>query len=77
MGWEYLFYAVISAVVSYGLNMALAPKPEGATAGAMDIPSASDGGAIPVCFGTNIIKQSNIIWYGDPSTTPIKKSGGK
>lgn len=77
MGWEYLAFAVISAVVSYGLNMVLAPTPEGATAGTMDIPSATDGSAIPVCFGTNIIKQPNIIWYGDPSTTPIKKSGGK
>lgn len=77
MGWDMLIYAVISAVISYGITMLTAPTPDGAKAGALDIPSATDGGPIPVGFGTNIIKQSNIIWFGDTSTSPIRKSGGK
>lgn len=79
-GWDYLIYAVISAVISYGISALTAntQKPKGAEAGQLDIATADEGATIPVCFGENIIKQSNIVWYGDSSTVAIKvSSGGK
>lgn len=77
MGWEYLVYAVVSAVMSYGLQMIAAPKAETPTAGQMDIPLTEQGTPILVCFGTNLIKQTTIAWYGDASTEPVKAKGGK
>jgi len=77
MGWEYLFYAVVMSVVSYAIQIAMAPKPDKPKAGQLDVPTADSGGPIPVVFGTNIIKQSNVVWFGDASTTAIKKKGGK
>lgn len=42
-----------------------------------EAPTAEEGKVIPVLFGTRDIKSPNIIWYGDVSTTPVKKRGGK
>ncbi|WP_337223572.1 hypothetical protein [Pseudomonas aeruginosa] len=76
-GLEYLFVALVMAVVSYAITLSMAPKPEKPVAGQLDVPTAEEGGCIPVCFGKNIIKQSNVIWYGVPSVEPIKTKGGK
>ncbi len=77
MGWEYLLYAVVMSALSYAIQAATAPKPEAPKAGQLDIPTAEVGRPVPVPFGTNIIKQSNVVWFGDASTTPIKKKAGK
>lgn len=76
-GWDYLIYAVISAVISYGISALTAPKAKGAEAGQLDVATAEEGETIPVCFGENIIKQPNVVWYGDASTVAIHSSGGK
>lgn len=76
-GFEYLIYAVVMLVLSYAITLSMQPKPERPVAGQLDVPTADEGGNIPVCFGENILKQSNVIWYGDPTVTPIKTKGGK
>lgn len=77
MGWEFLLYAVVMSGLSYALQAMTAPKLDAPKAGQLDIPTAEIGTPVPVCFGTNVIKQSNVVWFGDASTTPIKKKGGK
>ncbi len=76
MPWVYVAILVASLVLSY----ALAPKPPQPKApeiSDVDAPTAEEGKAIPVVFGTVWVTGPNVIWYGDLRTTPIKKSGGK
>lgn len=76
-GIEYLVYAVVMLVVGYAITIAMQKAPEKPVAGQLDVPTAEQGGNVPVCFGENIVKQSNVVWYGDPSVTEIKSKGGK
>lgn len=75
--WLMLAWAVVSLVASYALTSSTASKAQKPVAGQLDIPTAEEGGSIPVCFGTNRMTQSNVTWYGDPSTKKIKSKGGK
>lgn len=76
-GIDYLVVAIIMAAVSYAITLAMMPKPEKPIAGQLDVPVAKEGENVPVCFGENVVKQSNVIWYGDAGTSPIKTKGGK
>lgn len=75
--WLNLLYSFVAMIVSSALTSLLAPKPEAPVAGQLDVPTAREGDSVMVMFGTNIIKQSNVIWYGHPFTKDIKSKGGK
>jgi uncharacterized membrane protein YkvA (DUF1232 family) len=73
-----LIIAIIIALVSY----LLAPKPPRPTDAVPQtpdgIPTIDDTAVVGVLFGTRVLKQNNVVWYGDLKTTPIKlSSGGK
>lgn len=71
---------LVLLVASYYISAALAPKPPQPKAAALedfDIPLAEEGRAIPVVFGTVIVKSPTVMWYGDLRTTAIKEKGGK
>lgn len=75
MAWVQLFWFVVTTLVS----IALAPKPKPPRQAAIDdfqFPQAEEGRPIPVAFGTVMITGSNVLWYGDLSSTKIKKSSG-
>lgn len=61
------------------LSGALAPKNTQARPkpGKFEIPVAEPGKAIPVVFGTVLIRDASVIWWGDLRTEPILKKGGK
>ncbi len=44
--------------------------------GKLDIPTAEEGRPVPVIFSTCMVKSSNVVWYGDANTAPIKQSAG-
>lgn len=76
-----MFEALAVSLIMMVISAAIAPSSQAAATqnqepGKLDIPTADEGGAIPVVFGTCIVKTSNVIWYGDPSTTPIESEGG-
>lgn len=77
MSWTIIARLVIYAAISY----LLAPKgpeaPAQATLEDFDIPKPDPSANIPVVFGTAWIKSSNVVWYGDLATTPIKTKSGK
>ena len=50
--------------------------PAAATPGHLDVPVAESGKAIPVLFGTRVVNQPNVVWYGDVKTTEIRQSSG-
>lgn len=74
--WVQLAIAVAMMVISYAMTASMnqSMKPE---AGSLDIPTAEEGGNVPVVFGENLLKNTNVIWYGDPKITKIKSKGGK
>lgn len=79
MAWEVAIYIAI-IIVSQVVTAALQPKPEKPKAAALsefDVPTAEEGRAVPVIFGTVWVKGPNVIWYGDLRTTAIRKKGGK
>ena len=58
--------AIVINIVAY----VLMPKPKGPkpeAAAQMENPTAEAGKPIPVVFGTMLIKEVNIIWFGDKS----------
>lgn len=75
--WVQLAVAVAMLIVSYAISLSMQPKPQKPIAGSLDIPKAKAGDPIPVVFGTVLIKDSNIIDYGDARVQPIKTKGGK
>jgi hypothetical protein len=76
MGTEIL-WGLAMMVVSYLIQAAMAPKPKQPSVGQMDIPVAEEGASIPVIFGTVVVKDAQVLWYGDSSTTEITSDGGK
>ena len=72
--WGWLF----AYVFSWAVGELLRPKPEfdtpkPASLGDFTFPTANDGRAVPVVFGTAMISGPNILWYGDLRVYPIKK----
>lgn len=74
--WVQLIVSFVMMVVSSALTAASMQKPKDPEAGELDVPTADEGGNVPVIFGTVIVKNSNVVWYGDARTTPIMSSGG-
>lgn len=71
-----IFLLVVSLIVSYALRpKPVIPKP--ASLGDFDIPMAELGRAVPVVFGTMVLRSPSVIWYGDLRTTAIKKKQKK
>jgi hypothetical protein len=76
--WNYVVMWVVSAIISW----ALAPRPRIPDAqpgqiGDRDIPIASQDAPITVLFGTRVLSQPNVVWWGDVTVDPIRRDGGK
>src|ERR1700676_3295058 len=57
----------------------LSPHPRGpqpSALGDFSVPTAEEGRAIPVVFGTCMIKGGNTVWWGDLKSKPVKVSAG-
>jgi len=76
-----MFEYLITWVVTTVLSALLAPRPKVQDAlpgqiGEKDIPMASQNAPIPVLFGTRILSQPNVVWWGDVRVVPIRRSSG-
>lgn len=77
----------MSMLIAFAISIALSfvtymlqPKPKKPAPGIVEdssVPLAKASDPIPKIYGTCYIKSSNVVWYGDLRTTPIKKKGGK
>lgn len=72
-----MFWFAVIFVVAFAIAYATMPKPKGAELGTVESPTAEEGRAIPVLFGTRWIKQTNVVWYGDIKADAVRKKGGK
>ena len=70
--WLLLLLTVATTVV----GALLAPHPHiyPSALGTFSLPTAQEGRAIPVVFGTVMIKGGNTVWWGDLKAVPIKAS---
>lgn len=69
--WMQLVYAVAMLIVSEAIRSVNTPDNAAPEAGKMDVPTAENGGTISVLFGTDVIEDMNVVWYGDSATAPI------
>ena len=72
---------VIAWVISAAISALLAPRPNVQDAqpgqlGDKDLPMANRDAPIPVLFGTRVLSQPNVVWWGQVQVIPIRKSGG-
>lgn len=74
--WTIIYYVAVVALAAYA---AFGPKPKvpDATVQTGQAPTSQEGRPIPVVFGTVLVRDPNIVYYGDLYTVPIKSSGGK
>lgn len=72
--WGQLAVALVLAIVGYALAPR-PPKPKPASLEDVQVPTAEEGRPVPVVFGTVRVTGSNVIWYGDLSTSKIKEGG--
>lgn len=75
-----MFWFIALFIANLVLSYVLRPKPQTqppAMLRDIQAPTAEVGREIAVLFGTRNIKSSNVVWYGDLRTTPVKSGGGK
>nr|DAW21684.1 MAG TPA: hypothetical protein [Caudoviricetes sp.] len=81
MGWELVFYALISMAVSYAITASMAPSPpsnDPASMSEVEFPQTDEGTPQAVVFGDVWISNWTILALGNFRTTPIiKPTGGK
>lgn len=76
---NFIVQAVIM-IVAIIVAVALAPKPPQPKPAALadfDAPTAEEGKPYAKVFGDAWINDPNVLWYGDLSSEPIRKKGGK
>lgn len=77
--WGIFVNLLISAAASY-VYFLLSPKPKPpkpATLEDFDIPKAEEGQSIGKVFGTVLVRDATVHWYGDLKTRAIKSKSGK
>lgn len=74
--WVFLIQLAITALLSIALKpKAESPRPQSMSD--VNVPKADPSAAIPVIFGTVMVRNLNTVWWGDTSTSPIKTKSGK
>ena len=74
MGFALVMQSVLS-VTSTVLKSLVARlnQPKASPLGNFTAPTAEEGRAIPVVFGTVLVTGPNVTWYGDLHASPIKQ----
>ena len=71
---SFIYYIVVALIVSYLTR----PKPQNAAPQNPDgAPTIADDAIVPVLFGTRVLSNNNIIWWGHTRTQGITKGGKK
>lgn len=68
--WDAIVISLIFSLISYALQPR--PKTHQPTPGQLEFPRTDQSATIPVVFGTVLIKEPTVVWYGDLSTKKIK-----
>lgn len=73
-------YQLIVAIVLIIISVLLTPRPRHSDPAASqlsdkDFPISTEQTPIPVVFGECILRQPNVVWWGDVKTRPISRGG--
>lgn len=76
--WAFVIQIFWTIVVSLVISLFTKPKPQqnASPQNPDGAPSIADDAIIPVLFGTRVLSQNNVLWWGDTRTQAIKKGGG-
>ena len=74
--WLYAGLLLASIAASFLLTPKR-PEKKPAALTDFDFPTAEQGRPIPVVFGKVLVKDPNVVWYGDLASQPVKSEGGK
>lgn len=78
MPWPAFVIQLAISVVSAAVSYAMAPKPDDTTApNKPGRPVAKDGMIIPMVFGPALVRDVNVLGFGDVSQHAIIANGGK
>lgn len=78
MPWPAFVIQLAISVVSAAVSYAMAPKPDDTTASNKPgRPVAKDGMIIPMVFGPALVRDVNVLGFGDVSQHAIIANGGK
>lgn len=73
MDWiVYIVVALVAAGASY-YSAQRAQHGNNIKPGTFQAPTAEEGRKIPKLFGTRLIKDANVVWYGDVKTEAVQK----
>lgn len=73
-----VWWVVVIFIVALAIGLSAGgPQQPSPSVQEIEAPTAEEGRAIPVLFGTRDIKGPNVVWYGDVKTVAVKKKGGK
>lgn len=78
--WINFVVQIVIVIVAAVVAAAMAPKPpqpKPAALSEFDVPTAEEGRPVAKVFGEVWVPDPNNLWYGDLSSEPIKKKGGK
>ncbi len=73
--WQLVYYIVVLALAYAMMPKPTEPKP--ATMSDIDLPTAEPGRPLPVVFGTVLLQDANVVWYGDLDYEAVKTKSGK
>ena len=78
---SFIFFAIAIITLLFGLSKNKKPSsgPQGIKPAGLDefqFPTAEEGRAIPIVFGTRFVGGSNVTWYANLSTKEIKELVG-
>ncbi len=63
--WTIILYLIVIILAVVFAASAKGPETKPATLADVEAPTAEQGRAIPVVFGTVVLKSPNLVWYGD------------
>src|SRR5919108_2661771 len=75
MLWLLIDTAIYIATTVLSLYLASKSKAKASALGDFQAPTAEEGRAIPVVFGTVKLAAPNVVWYGDLKSKPLKAGG--
>lgn len=70
--WTLILYIIVIILAIYFYVTAESPTQTTKTLTDIEGPTAEEGRAVPVIFGTCLLKSPNMVWYGDLKYKVIK-----
>lgn len=69
----WVLYIIVAALIIYTIYAAGGDDEDPIADSLQDVqaPTAEQGRAIPVVFGTCLMKSANLVWYGDLKVVPV------